>query len=87
MELDDFLKVKKVRCFDNSDMALTENKDYQLFGVTDQSVMIFDDDGYEIWARMGRFEPVIESAENPLQNIELTPEFEAVEPNNEQVWR
>ncbi len=26
------------------------------------------------------FEPVLDSAENPLQGVELTPEFEAVEP-------
>ena len=39
-----------------------------------------DDICFEPQDFLDHFEPVLDSAENPLQNIELTPEFEAVEP-------
>ncbi len=78
MKLDDFLKFKKVRYIKLDGKGLT-NKEYELLGVTDRSCII-SDNGCEIWASMDNFEPVLDSAENPLQNIELTPEFEAVEP-------
>ena len=76
MKLDDFLKCKKVKCVDDTGLCLTKNKEYQLVGVTNKSCLINCDDGYETWARIERFEPVLDSAENPLQNMKLTPEFE-----------
>lgn len=80
MKLDDFLKCKKVRCLDDTGVYLTENKEYQLLGVTDKYCIINDDCACKMWARIERFEPVLDSAENPMQGMELTPEFEAVEP-------
>lgn len=74
MKLDDFLKFKKVRYIKLDGKGLT-NKEYELLGVTDRSCII-SDNGCEIWASMDNFEPVLESAENPLQGVELTPEFE-----------
>lgn len=84
MKLDDFLKVKQVRCVDN-DAAnyLTIGKVYQVLGVNyDNTIKVLSDTGSIRWYLMGRFEPVIDldSAENPLQNAELTPGFEAVDP-------
>ena len=81
MKLDDFLKFKKVRCVDDTGLCLTKNKEYQLVGVTNKSCLINCDDGYEIRARIERFEPVLDSAETPLQDIEPTPEVEAVSPH------
>lgn len=80
--LSDFLKVKKVRCIDNDVVNdLTIGKVYKVMGVEgDGTVKVFADNGFAQWYLMDRFEPVLDSAENPLQNIELTPEFEAVEP-------
>lgn len=84
MKLDDFLKVKQVRCVDN-DAAnyLTIGKVYQVLGVNYyNTIKVLSDTGSIRWCLMGRFEPVIDldSAENPLQNAELTPGFEAVDP-------
>lgn len=58
MQIYEFLKVKKVRCVNANGLSLTKDKEYQLLGVTDRSCMINDDDGYETWASMQRFEPV-----------------------------
>lgn len=58
MQIYEFLKVKKVKCIDVGGMCLTKDKEYQLLGVTDRSCMINDDEGYETWASMQRFEPV-----------------------------
>ena len=79
MKLQDFLKVKKVKFVGASDLHLTNGKHYTLLGVTDRSCIVSDNNECEAWSYMNDFEPALESAENPLQNIELTPEFEAVE--------
>ncbi|EOH1988377.1 hypothetical protein ACLWP4_001209 [Campylobacter jejuni] len=80
MKLDDFLKCKKVRCVDNDGCNdLTIGKEYEVTRLS-LAVHIIDDDDGEYSYQARRFEPVLDSAENPLQNIELTPEFEAVEP-------
>ena len=79
MKLDDFLKVKKVKLVGPSDLHLTKGKHYTVLGVTDRSCIVNDDNECEAWADMNYFEPVI-AAENPEQGVELTPEFEAVEP-------
>ena len=81
MKLDDFLKCKKVRCVtDKGDgKGLTVGKEYKVIG-TSVSINVLDDEGCYFWRIHDRFEPVLDSAENPLQDVELTPEFEAVAP-------
>lgn len=78
--LSDFLKVKKVRCINDDYEELTIGRTYELLGVSEVCVKAIGNDGAEHWFLMRTFEPVPNSAENPLQNIKLTPEFEAVEP-------
>ena len=83
MKLDDFLKPKKVRCVNRDNHGyLTENKVYDVIGAVFGRLKIRNDYGDNVWYDMTCFELVIESAENPLQNIEPTPEFEtkALEP-------
>ena len=81
MKLDDFLKRKKVRCINRDNHGyLTENKVYDVIGDLFGRLKIRNDNGDNIWYGMNCFEPVLDSAENPQQGVELTPEFEAVEP-------
>ena len=81
MELDDFLKPKKVRCVNNENRRdLTKGKLYDVAGATYGRLKIRDDNGGISWHDMDFFELVIESAENPLENMKLKPELEAVEP-------
>ena len=77
--LSDFLKVKKVRCVKAHYNSLTVGKEYSVLNTT-IGVEVIDDAGSKYYWRANHFEPVLDSAENPLQDIELTPEFEAVEP-------
>ena len=58
MQIYEFLKVKKVKCVNANGLSLTKDKEYQLLGVTGSRSKIHDDDGYEIWVSMERFEPV-----------------------------
>lgn len=84
MKLDDFLKCKKVKCVSiGGYSSITAGKEYDVVGVDRDSVFIVNDDERECFYSYKHFEPVLDSAENPLQNIELTPEFEAVEPKFE----
>ena len=79
--LSDFLKVKTVRCVSIGGYSfITVGKEYDVVGVDRDSVFIVNDDESEGFYSYKHFEPVLHSAENPLQDIELTPEFEAVEP-------
>lgn len=84
MNIDDFLKPKKVRCIIGSSSScnscLTAGKLYDVIGATHGRLKIQNDNRGYSWHDMDCFELVIESAEDPLQNIELIPEFEAVEP-------
>ena len=81
MKLDDFLKPRKVRCINRDNHGyLTENKVYDVIGAIFGRLKIRNDNGDNIWYDMTCFKLVIESAENPPQGMELTPEFEAVEP-------
>ena len=81
MKLDDFLKRKKVRCINRDNHGyLTENKVYDVIGAIFGRLKIRNDNGDNHWYDMTCFELVIESAENPLQDVESTPEFEVVEP-------
>ena len=81
MKLDDFLKPKKVRCINSDNRKdLTDGKLYDVAGAACGRLRIHSDNGDELWYGMNCFELVIDSAENPPQGMELTPEFEAVEP-------
>ena len=81
MKLDDFLRVKKVRCVNvGGHVYITAGKEYDVVGLDGNSVYIVNDDCEECDYLYKYFEPVLDSVENPPQNIELTPEFEAVEP-------
>lgn len=82
MKLDDFLKPKQVRFIANDKhrWELTNGKVYDVIGATYGRLKIHNDNGGNSWYDMTCFELVIESAENPLQDMKLTPEFEAVEP-------
>ena len=78
-DLSDFLKCKKVRCVKAYDDCLTVGKEYSVLDIR-MEVKVKDDEDDNCYWESDHFEPVLDSAENPLQNIELTPEFEAVEP-------
>lgn len=75
MKLDDFLKTKKVRCVKAYGDCLTVGKEYSVLNIR-MEVEVRDDEGGRYYWESDHFEPVLDSAENPLQNIELTPEFE-----------
>ena len=81
MKLDDFLKPKKVRCINGGNHGyLTDGKVYDVIGAIFGRLKIHNDNGDNHWYDMTCFELVIDSAENPLQKMELTPELEASEP-------
>lgn len=81
MKLDDFLKVKTVRCVSIGEyIFITAGKEYDVVGVDRDSVYIVNDNDNEDGYLYKHFEPVLDSAENPLQDMKLTPEFEAIEP-------
>ena len=77
--LSDFLKVKQVRCIKGYDDCLEIGKEYSVLDIR-MEVKVKDDEGDNCYWEPDYFEPVLESAENQLQDVELTPEFEAVEP-------
>ena len=81
MNIDDFLKCKKVRCVNSDNRKdLTDGKVYDVIGAIFGRLKIHNDNGDNHWYDMTCFELATESAENPLQKMELTPELEAVEP-------
>lgn len=76
--LSDFLKVEKVRCVSkNAEDNLTIGKEYK---VTHIIFGLQSDNNSKGFYDFDSFEPVLDQVENPLQGVELTPEFEAVEP-------
>lgn len=78
MKLDDFLKVKTVRCVSkNAEDNLTIGKEYK---VTHIIFGLQSDNNAKGFYDFDSFEPTPNQAENSLQDMELTPEFEAVEP-------
>ena len=79
MKLDKTLNFKKVRCVKAYDDCLKIGKEYDVIDVSVE-IKVKDDEGAFLYWESDHFEPVLDSAENPLQDIELTPEFEAVEP-------
>ena len=75
--LSDFLKVKKVRCVSIGEyIYITVGKEYDVTGVDRDSVYIVNDNDNEDGYLYKHFEPVLDSSENPLQGVELTPELE-----------
>lgn len=79
MKLDDFLKCKKVRCVKAYGDCLTVGKEYGVINIR-MEVKVKDDEGDNYYWESDHFEPVLDSAENPLQGVELTPEFGSAEP-------
>ena len=77
--LSDFLKAKKVKCVKAHYNSLTVGKEYSVLNIR-IGVEVIDDAGSKYYWRANHFEPVLDSAENPLQGVELTPELGAVEP-------
>lgn len=79
MKIDDFLKCKKVRCVKAYGDCLTVGKEYSVLNIR-MEVEVRDDEGGRYYWESDYFEPVIDdmpkSAENPLQDMKLTPEFE-----------
>lgn len=73
--LSDFLKVKKVRCVKTCGGCLTVGKEYSVLDIR-MEIKVKDDEDEDCYWESDRFEPVLDSAENPLQKMELTPEFE-----------
>ena len=80
MKLDDFLKCKKVRCVNKAyDGCLEIGKEYNVIDIGVE-IKVKDDRGDLLYWESDYFEPVLDAAENPPQKMELTPEFDAVEP-------
>ena len=77
--LSDFLKVEKVRCVKAYGDCLTVGKEYGVLDIR-MEIKVKDDEDEDCYWESDHFEPVLDSAETPLQNIELTPEFELIEP-------
>ena len=73
--LEEFLKCEKVRCVKGYDDCLTVGKEYSVLDIRTE-VKVKDDEGDNHYWESDYFEPVLDSTENQLQNIELTPEFE-----------
>lgn len=84
MRLDDFLKTQKMRCVKAYGDYLTVGKEYSVLNIR-MEVEVRDDEGGRYYWESDHFELVVDdelpkSAKNPLQDVELTPEFEAAEP-------
>lgn len=79
MKLDKILNFKKVRCVKGYDGCLKVGREYNVIDISVE-IKVKDDEGAFLYWESDHFEPVLDSAENPLQGAELTPEFEAVEP-------
>ena len=67
MKIDDFLKVKQVRCISKDCPNLTAGKTYEVLGVTRNAIKTVDDENEEWWSPISCFEPVPNSAETPPQ--------------------
>ena len=80
MKLDKTLNFKKVRCVKGYDGCLKVGREYNVIDISFE-IKVKDDEGAFLYWESDRFEPVLDSAENPLQGAELTPEFEAVSPH------
>lgn len=67
MKIDDFLKVKQVRCISEDCSNLTAGKTYEVLGVTRNVIKIVDDENEEWWFSISCFELVSDPAEKPPQ--------------------
>ena len=76
MKLDKILNFKKVRCVKGYDGCLKVGKEYDVIDVSVE-IKVKDDEGEFLYWESDHFEPVLDSAENPLQDMKLTPEFKA----------
>ncbi len=76
MKLDKTLNFKKVRCVKAYDDCLKIGKEYDVIDVSVE-IKVKDDEGAFLYWESDYFEPVPNQAENPLQGVELTSEFEA----------
>ena len=79
MKLDKTLNFKKVRCVKGYDGCLKVGKEYNVIDIGVE-IKVKDDRGELLYWESDHFEQVPNQAENPLQNMKLTPEFEVVEP-------
>ena len=80
MKLDKTLNFKKVRRVKAYGDCLTFGKEYSVLDIR-MEVKVKDDEGDNCYWESDHFEPVVDdelpkSAENPLQNMKLTPELE-----------
>ena len=75
MKLDKTLNFKKVRCVKGYDDCLEIGKEYEVIDISVE-IKVKDDEGNFLYWESDHFEPVLDSAENPLQDMKLTPEFE-----------
>ena len=75
MKLDDFLKCKKVRCVKAYGDCLAVGKEYSVLNIR-MEIEVRDDEGGRYYWESDHFEPVLDSAASPLQDMKLTPEFE-----------
>ena len=82
MKLDDFLKCNKVKCVEgNYSHGLIKDKVYDVISTEyneffGKLFIKIDKNGIGTSYLSDFFEPVLEPAENPLQDMKLTPEFE-----------
>ena len=79
MKLDKTLNFKKVRCVKAYEDCLTVGKEYDVVDISVE-IKVKDDERKFLYWESDYFEPVLDSAENPEQGVELTPESKAVEP-------
>ena len=75
MEPYDFLKPKKVRCVKGYAACLEIGKEYNVIDIN-VDIKVKDDSGELLYWESDYFEPVLDSAENPPQDMKLTSEFE-----------
>ena len=75
MKLDKILNFKKVRCVKGYDGCLKVGKEYNVIDISVE-IKVKDDEGNFLYWESDYFEPVLDSAETPLQDMKLTPEFE-----------
>ena len=71
MNIDDFLKIKQVRCINEDCPNLTVGKTYEVLGATRNAVKTVDDENEEWWSPISCFEPVPNSAETLPRVAEL----------------
>lgn len=75
MKLDKTLNFKKVRCVKAYDDCLKIGKEYDVIDVSVE-IKVKDDEGDLLYWDSDHFDPVLGAAENPPQEMKLTPEFE-----------